>query len=59
MIKTHPNAKGQYGARTTAALSAYLYGAHPMKISTDGDVRILFSSDDEVGKTHQAELAFA
>jgi hypothetical protein len=58
MIKTHPDAKGQYGARTTAALSAYLYGAHPMKISADGDVRIFFSSEDEIGNTHQAQLAF-
>jgi hypothetical protein len=59
MVETHSGAKGQYGARTTAALSAFLYGAYPMKISADGDVRILFSSEDEDGNKHKAELAFA
>jgi len=58
MIKTHSNAKGQYGARTTAALSAYLYGAYPMKISADGDLRIFFSSEDEAGNKYPAELVF-
>jgi hypothetical protein len=59
MVETHPNATGQYGARSTAALSAFHYGAHPIKISADGDVRIHFSREDEDGDKHQAELAFA
>ena len=59
MIKTHPKATGQYGARATAALSAFLYGAHPMKVSADGDVRILFWSEDQDGKRHRAQLEFA
>jgi hypothetical protein len=59
MIKTHSKAKGQYGARATASLSAYLYGAYPIRISADGDVRLLFRSEDGQGNKHRAELAFA
>jgi DNA integrity scanning protein DisA with diadenylate cyclase activity len=59
MVETHPKATGQYGARTTAALSAFHYGAHPIKISADGDVTIFFNSEDEHSQKHQAELAFA
>jgi hypothetical protein len=44
IIETHPEAGDQLGARTTAARSAYLWGAHPVKVSSDGDVSVYFTS---------------
>jgi hypothetical protein len=44
IIETHPEAGNQIGARTTAARSAYLWGAHPIKISADGEVTVYFTS---------------
>lgn len=44
IIETHPQAGGQSGARTAAARSAYLWGARPTKISSDGDVTVHFAS---------------
>jgi hypothetical protein len=44
LIRSHPSVGNQYGARTTAARSAYLWGAHPIKVSSDGDVTIYFES---------------
>ena len=44
IIKSHPDVGSQLGARTTAAKSAYLWGAHPVKVSSDGDVTIYFKS---------------
>lgn len=50
LIRSHPSVGSQLGARTTAARSAYLWGAHPIKVSSDGDVTVYFKSrkdDDE------------
>jgi hypothetical protein len=44
LIESHPSVGNQLGARTTAARSAYLWGAHPIKVSTDGDVSVYFKS---------------
>ena len=44
IIRSHPDVGSQLGARTTAAKSAYLWGAHPVKVSSDGDVTIYFKS---------------
>jgi hypothetical protein len=44
LIKSHPEVGNQLGARSTAARSAYLWGAHPVKVSADGDVTIFFKS---------------
>lgn len=44
LIKSHPSVGNQLGARTTAARSAYLWGAHPIKVSSDGDVTVYFKS---------------
>lgn len=44
IIQSHPGVGNQLGARTTAARSAYLWGAHPVKVSSDGDVTIYFRS---------------
>ncbi len=44
IIQAHPSVGSQLGARTTAARSAYLWGAHPVKVSADGDVTIYFKS---------------
>lgn len=49
MIRTHPDAGGVVGARTTAALSAYLDGGTTVKISADGDAYILFSEAENGG----------
>ena len=43
-IRSHPSVGNQLGARTTAARSAYLWGGHPIKVSSDGDVTVYFSS---------------
>jgi len=50
LVRSHPNVGNQLGARATAARSAYLWGAHPIKVSSDGDVTLYFKSrgpDDE------------
>jgi hypothetical protein len=44
LIRSHPGVGNQLGARTTAARSAYLWGARPIKVSSDGDVTIYFQS---------------
>jgi len=44
LIRSHPSVGNQLGARTTAARSAYLWGAHPIKVSSDGDVTLYFKS---------------
>ena len=44
LIRTHPDAGTQLGARANAARSAYLWGAHPIAVSSDGDVTIHFRS---------------
>ena len=44
IIDPHPSVGNQLGARTTAARSSYLWGAHPIKVSSDGDVTIYFKS---------------
>ena len=44
LIRSHPDAGSQLGARITAARSAYLWGAHPIAVSSDGDVDAHFQS---------------
>jgi len=44
LIQSHPNVGNQLGARSTAARSAYLWGAHPIKVSSDGEVSVHFKS---------------
>lgn len=58
MIETHPTAGGMTGARSTAAKSAYLWGGTPVKISSDGDISILFLSKNDSGKSSSSELTF-
>lgn len=58
MVRTHPDVPGEVGARTTAARSAYLYGAHPIKISSDGEITVFFESEGRDGTVADAELVF-
>lgn len=44
LIRSHPNVGSQLGARATAAKSSFLWGAHPIKVSSDGDVTVYFKS---------------
>jgi hypothetical protein len=44
IIAPHPSAGVQLGARATAARSAYLWGARPVNVSSDGDVTVYFKS---------------
>ena len=44
LIRSHPDAGSHLGARITAARSAYLWGAHPIAVSSDGDVTVHFQS---------------
>ena len=44
LIRSHPDTGSQLGARITAARSAYLWGAHPIAVSSDGDVTVHFQS---------------
>lgn len=44
IIEAHPRVGNQLGAKATAARSAYLWGAHPVKVSSDGDVTVYFKS---------------
>jgi hypothetical protein len=59
MVRTHPLAGEHFGARTTAAYSAYRWGGVPMKISADGEITVLFPSQDGAsGVVCDAALAF-
>ena len=44
LIQSHPDAGSHSGARITAAKSAYLWGARPIAVSSDGDVTVHFQS---------------
>ncbi|HEV2970771.1 MAG TPA: hypothetical protein VGY55_12440 [Pirellulales bacterium] len=44
LIRSHPGVGNQMGARKTAAKSAYLWGARPIEVSSDGDVTVYFKS---------------
>ena len=59
IISTHPLTGDHFGARTTAAYSAYRWGGVPIKISADGEIAVLFSSGDAAtGDVRDAALAF-
>ncbi|MBD2106770.1 hypothetical protein [Nodosilinea sp. FACHB-13] len=58
MIATHDDAGDLAGARTTAARSAYLYEGIPVKISSDGDISMLFLSKNRAGEKAEAMLKF-
>ena len=55
MIKTHNNANQFAGARTTAANSAYLFGGKPAKISSDGEISVLFKAKNTKGHSSSKE----
>jgi hypothetical protein len=57
LIRSHPSVGSQLGARTTAARSAYLWGGHPIKVSSDGDVTVYFQSKDR-DKQCDSEMHF-
>ena len=44
LVRSHPSVGNQMGARKTAARSSYLWGAHPIEVSSDGDVTVYFKS---------------
>jgi hypothetical protein len=44
LIRSHFDAGNHSGARITAAKSAYLWGARPIAVSSDGDVTVHFQS---------------
>ncbi|MUG71956.1 hypothetical protein GNP93_14895 [Paenibacillus validus] len=44
MIKSHSNSNSEQGARSSAALSAFHYGALPFKVSSDGEIVCLLDS---------------
>ncbi|MDT8287878.1 MAG: hypothetical protein RQ748_12280 [Elusimicrobiales bacterium] len=44
IVEPHPDAGGTGGARETAALSAFLWGVSPVKISSEGDITTYFKS---------------
>ena len=58
MVRTHQAVPGEAGARTTAARSAFLFGGRPVKISSDGEIAIYFSSSDGEGERADASLEF-
>jgi hypothetical protein len=58
MIEPHPQVGSHSGARTTAAHSAYRWGSFPIKVSSDGDVTVLFRSRDPQGNLADAQLHF-
>ncbi len=49
IIQNHENATGQTGARSTAALSAYIHGGKPAKVSADGEICLIFNSTGDEG----------
>jgi hypothetical protein len=58
MIRTHPDAGGVVGARTTAAVSAYMDGGTTVKVSSDGDVCIIFQEEGMERTRERARLQF-
>jgi hypothetical protein len=44
LVRSHPDVGSQLGARATAARSSFLWGARPIKVSSDGDVTVYFKS---------------
>lgn len=58
MIRPHADTPGAAGARTTAALSAFLHGGHPVKVSSDGEIAIHFTSRDGNANEAHAKLEF-
>ena len=44
LIRTHRDSGSHLGARANAARSAYLWGARPIAVSSDGDVTVYFQS---------------
>jgi hypothetical protein len=57
MIMSHPSAQNSFGARDTAAYSAAKNGATTFKISTDGEVSILFTVNSFTdGQVHRLDL---
>lgn len=58
MIKPHPSLGSYLGARTIAAQSVHRYGGIPIKVSTDGEIQILFASSDGPGRSSDAELTY-
>jgi len=57
ILEPHPDAGGTGGARETAALSAFLWGASPVKISSEGDITTYFKSR-EGSRECDAQLTF-
>lgn len=49
MIRSHDRVPGQFGARSTAAYSAFLHGGRPVKVSTDGEITFYLVSRSERG----------
>jgi len=58
MVQAHSATGSHHGARTTAAQSAYKYGGKTIKISSDGDITLLFKSKDSCGNESDASLSF-
>ncbi len=58
IIKTHLNAKGEIGARSTAALSAHYYGMRAFKISSDGEIVMYYDIVDEEGNKELIKIKF-
>lgn len=58
MIKSHESVSDAFGARTTAAESAFAYGATPIKVSSDGDITLYFRTKDANGNEQPARLKF-
>jgi hypothetical protein len=58
MIRLHAEAGSHTGARSTAAHSAYFWGAQPIKISADGEISVLFKSEGPDGQSCLAEMEF-
>jgi hypothetical protein len=58
MINPHPSVGSHVGARTTAFQSAFLWGGMPVKVSSDGDISLLFKSNNSSGATCKSSLEF-
>lgn len=59
MIKSHEEVGSHAGARTTAAVSAFNWGGHPVKVSSDGEATVYFKSTSSDGESVcNAQLTF-
>lgn len=56
IIKNHPRANNEIGARSTAGLSAHYYGMKVFKVSSDGEITMYFNNNGPFTETELIKM---